>query len=210
MKDRRLGTDRRRSRQRTAVVSDVSYATVCLVRHALAGIERATCSTDRLAVWTASCGSLVESVLRPGGWESMCRLMCHCVRHIISVLITSTVDPSKRYSSRSRWTACTELCAGTQEEPYGKKSSMGSENRQRRFRWNLGVLRDALNRSQAGGSRKSSISSEKTALAAEQPTRCRRRRRKATSTQRVPRPTQSNLGGTDRIMADFRNLREHL
>ena len=72
------------------------------------------------------------------------------------------------------------------------------------------VLRDALNRSQAGGSRKSSISSEKTALAAEQPTRCRRRRRKATSTQRVPRPTQSNLGGTDRIKADFRHLREHL
>ena len=82
VKDRRLGTDRRRSRQRTVVVSDVSYATVYLVRHALAGIERATCSTDRLAVWTASCGSLVESVLRPGGWENMCRLMCHCVRHV--------------------------------------------------------------------------------------------------------------------------------
>ena len=30
------------------------------------------------------------------------------------------------------------------------------------------------------------------------------------STQRVPRPTQSSLGGTDRITADFRNLREHL
>ena len=42
VKDRRLGTDRRRSRQRTVVVSDVSYATVYLVRHALAGIERAT------------------------------------------------------------------------------------------------------------------------------------------------------------------------
>ena len=40
--------------------------------------------------------------------------------------------------------------------------------------------------------------------------RGRRRRRKATSTQRVPRPTQSNLGGTDRIKADFRHLREHL
>ena len=26
--------------------------------------------------------ALVESVLRPGGWENMCRLMCHCVRHI--------------------------------------------------------------------------------------------------------------------------------
>ena len=45
VKDRRLGTDRRRSHQRTVVVSDVKYATVYLVRHALAGIERATCST---------------------------------------------------------------------------------------------------------------------------------------------------------------------
>ena len=26
--------------------------------------------------------ALAESVLRPGGWENMCRLMCHCVRHI--------------------------------------------------------------------------------------------------------------------------------
>ena len=60
VKDRRLGTDRRRSRQRTVVVSDVSYATVYLVRHALAGIERATCSTERLAVRTASCGSRRE------------------------------------------------------------------------------------------------------------------------------------------------------
>ena len=42
VKDRRLGTDRRRSHQRTVVVSDVKYATVYLVRHALAGIERAT------------------------------------------------------------------------------------------------------------------------------------------------------------------------
>ena len=42
VKDRRLGTDRRRTRQRTVVVSDASYATVYLVRHALAGIERAT------------------------------------------------------------------------------------------------------------------------------------------------------------------------
>ena len=47
VKDRRLGTDRRRSRQRTVVVSGFSYATVYLVRHALAGIERATCSTER-------------------------------------------------------------------------------------------------------------------------------------------------------------------
>ena len=55
-----LGTDRRRSRQRTVVVSDVSYATVYLVRHTLSGIERATCSTDRLAPRTASCGSRRE------------------------------------------------------------------------------------------------------------------------------------------------------
>ena len=60
VKDRRLGTDRRRSRQRTVFVSDVSYATVYLVRNALAGIERATCSTERLAVRTASCGSRRE------------------------------------------------------------------------------------------------------------------------------------------------------
>merc|ERR1712086_1117946 len=26
--------------------------------------------------------ALAESVLRPGGWENMCRLMCHCVRHV--------------------------------------------------------------------------------------------------------------------------------
>ena len=26
--------------------------------------------------------ALVERVLRPGGWAHMCRLMCHCVRHI--------------------------------------------------------------------------------------------------------------------------------
>ena len=26
--------------------------------------------------------ALVESVLRPGGWENVCRLKCHCVRHI--------------------------------------------------------------------------------------------------------------------------------
>ena len=29
------------------------------------------------------------------------------------------------------------LCRHTQEEPYGKKSSMGSENRQRSFKGNL-------------------------------------------------------------------------
>ena len=80
--------------------------------------------------------ALVESVLRPGGWENMCRLMCHCVRH---VSLDNKYGRSVKaiHSSRSRWTACTELCADKQEEPCGKKSSMGSENRARcarRFR----------------------------------------------------------------------------
>ena len=80
--------------------------------------------------------ALVESVLRPGGWENMCRLMCHCVRHIgLDNKHGRSVEAI--HSFLSRWKACTELCAGTQEEPYGKKSSMGSENRQRRFRGNL-------------------------------------------------------------------------
>ena len=80
--------------------------------------------------------ALVESVLRPGGWESMCRLMCHCVRHIS---LDNKYGRSVKaiHSSRSRWTACTELCSGTQEEPCCKKSSMGSENRQRSFKGNL-------------------------------------------------------------------------
>ena len=49
-----------RSRQRTATIGVFGFATVYLVRHALAGIERATCWTDRLAVRTASCGSRRE------------------------------------------------------------------------------------------------------------------------------------------------------
>ena len=36
------------------------------------------------------------------------------------------------------------------------------------------------------------------------------RRRKAASARRVLRAARSNLGGTDRIKADFRNLGEHL
>ena len=73
---------------------------------------------------------------RPGGWENMCRLMCHCVRHIgLDNKHGRSVEAI--HSFLSRWKACTELCAGTQQEPCGKKSSMGSENRQRcspRFR----------------------------------------------------------------------------
>ena len=66
----------------------------------------------------------------------MCRLICHCVCHIS---LDNKYGRSVKtiHSSRSRWRAGTELCVGTQEEPYGKKSSMGSENRQRSFRGNL-------------------------------------------------------------------------
>ena len=82
--------------------------------------------------------ALVESVLRPGGWENMCRLMCHCVRHIgldnkhgrsveaIHSFVPITLDG---------WHGSSVPATGT--EPYGKKSSMGSENRQRSFKGNL-------------------------------------------------------------------------
>ena len=94
-------------------------------------LERARLSDD--ATSGLLCGrllvALVESVLRPGGWENMCRLMCHCVRHIsLDNKYGRCVEVI--HSFTSRWRAGTELCASTQKEPCGKKSSMGSENRQ--------------------------------------------------------------------------------
>ena len=56
----RLGTDRHRSRQRTATIGVFGFATVQGVRHALADIERARLSDERLAVRTPSCGSRRE------------------------------------------------------------------------------------------------------------------------------------------------------
>ena len=50
----------RRSRQRTATIGVFGFATVQSVRHALAGIERARLSDERLAVRTPSCGSRRE------------------------------------------------------------------------------------------------------------------------------------------------------
>ena len=80
--------------------------------------------------------ALVESVLRPGGWENMCRLMCHCVRHIgLDNKHGQSVEAT--HSFLSRWRAGTELCADKQEEPSGKKGSMGSEKRQKSFRSDL-------------------------------------------------------------------------
>ena len=80
--------------------------------------------------------ALVESVLRPGGWENVCRLKCHCVRHI-DVDNKHGRSVKAIHSFLSRWRAGTELCADKQEEPSGKKGSMGSENRQKSFRCNL-------------------------------------------------------------------------
>ena len=110
VKDRRLGTDRRRSRQRTVVVSDVSYATVYLVRHALADIKRARLSDERLPVRTASCGSRRERFGGPVGGR-ICVVCCVTV-YVTSVLIISTVDPSKRYTrSYHVGRLARELCA---------------------------------------------------------------------------------------------------
>ena len=57
---RQVGTDRRRSRQRTATIGVFGFATVQGVRNALANIKRARLSDERLAVRTASCGSRRE------------------------------------------------------------------------------------------------------------------------------------------------------
>ena len=97
---------------------------------------------DRYATRSASAGGC-----RKSGWLTAAsrRLPDRRVQnvwsvtvYVRSVLITSTVDPSKRYTrSLSRWRAGTELCADKQEEPSGKKGSMGSEKRQKSFRCNL-------------------------------------------------------------------------
>ena len=76
--------------------------------------------------------ALVESVLRPGGWENICRLMCHCVRHIgLDNKHGRSVEAI--HSFLSRWKACTELCAGTQQEPCAA----------RRARWGARTVRGA-------------------------------------------------------------------
>ena len=73
---------------------------------------------------------------RPGGWENMCRLLCHCVRHI-GLDNKHGRSVKAIHSFLSRWRAGTELCADKQEEPSGKKGSMGSEKRQKSFRSDL-------------------------------------------------------------------------
>ena len=69
--------------------------------------------------------ALVESVLRPGGWENMCRLMCHCVRHI-DVDNKHGRSVKAIHSFLSRWKACTELCAGTQKSRAARRARWGA------------------------------------------------------------------------------------
>ena len=69
--------------------------------------------------------ALVESVLRPGGWENMCRLMCHCVRHIgLDNKHGRSVEAI--HSFLSRWKAGTELCAGTQKSRAARRARWGA------------------------------------------------------------------------------------
>ena len=97
-------------------------------------------SEQRVRPTSLLCGrllvALVESVLRPGGWENMCRLMCHCVRHVS--LDNKYGRSVKRYTRHDHVgrLARSSVPAHTGRAD-GKKSSMGSENRQRRFRGNL-------------------------------------------------------------------------
>ena len=68
-------------------------------------VRRAACCAGGFV-----CVALVESVLRPGGWEKKCRLTCHCVRHISPD--NKHGQPVKaRHSLPSRWRAGTELRA---------------------------------------------------------------------------------------------------
>ena len=92
-----LGTDRRRIRRRTATIGVFGFATVQSVRNALADIERARLSDERLPVRTASCGSRRERFASQRVGEDVSSDVSLCTSHR-SCLITSTVDPSKRYT----------------------------------------------------------------------------------------------------------------
>jgi len=61
--------------------------------------------------------------------SSQSLMECNCVREI-GFDNKHGRSVKAIHSFLSRWRAGTELCAGTQEEPCCKKSSMGSEKRQ--------------------------------------------------------------------------------
>ena len=142
---------------------------------------------------------------RPGGWENLCRLMCHCVRHIVGLDNKHGRSVEAIHSFLSRWTACTELCSGTQEEPCCKKSSMGSENRQRcspRFR------KSALMRSVPPRFDRAARKTRR-ALAASLRLSCCRAAGSSFSLsgryRRVLKAARSNLGGNKSVTTDFRS-----
>ena len=98
-----------RFRARTFVRAHGRHAIVDSARSASTGLL-----CGRLLV------ALVESVLRPGGWENMCRLMCHCVRHI-SLDNKHGRSVKAIHSSRSRWRD------GTESVPAHRKSRRQEE-----------------------------------------------------------------------------------
>ena len=107
------------------------------------------------------------------------------------------------YSFLSRWTACTELCAGTQEEPCGKKSSMGSENRQR---CSPRLRKSALMRSVPPRFDRAARKTRR-ALAASLRLSCCRGCGKFSLSgryRRVLKAARSNLGGNKCVTTDFR------
>ena len=128
----RLGTDRHHSCQRTATIGVFGFATVqtpkraqCARRHrASSPVRGAACCADGF-LWLSSRAFCVPAGVR------MCRLMCHCVRHIS---LDNKYGRSVKaiHSSRSRWTACTELCAGTHQE---------DRRTARRARWGARTVR---------------------------------------------------------------------
>ena len=90
-------------------------------------VRRAACCAGGFV-----CVALVESVLRPSGWEKKCRLTCHCVRHISPD--NKHGQPVKaRHSLPSRWRAGTELCV-----PTNRKSRAA-----RRARWGARTVQGA-------------------------------------------------------------------
>ena len=134
--------------------------------------------------------------------------MCHCVRHIgLDNKHGQSVEAT--HSFLSRWRAGTELCADKQEEPSGKKGSMGSEKRQK-SKVNLKSVVTLLfpPRFDRAAFKTRRYLPER--LNFPQAPRQHERRREAASARRVLRAARSNLGGTDRIKADFRNLGELL
>ena len=94
--------------------------------------EHACPTSGLLCGWLRVCVALVESVLRPSGWEKKCRLTCHCVRHISPD--NKHGQPVKaRHSLPSRWRAGTELCV-----PTNRKSRAA-----RRARWGARTVQGA-------------------------------------------------------------------